>query len=179
MIFEVKGQSINLVDADTLIQYTETPYKVGFAFDEAWEGFTRQVIFRVGEKNAAIRLNDGNKCTLPSEFLEDGGVYLYVMVEGFAGGNTISTNWCIAGKVLHNIDIDTGGGVDPNPSDPGTYEELKKAIGDVSQLKTESGDLTGAVNELKEAIDNGGGDEGCQTATDEEVEAMLNEVFGN
>lgn len=177
MVFEVQEKSINLIDGDTLVQNTKNPYSVEFLFDEHWDGLTKDVIFRVGNVTEMVRLGDENICTLPSKFLENGGLYLYVMVEGFSGDISLVADWCIAGKVLYRTEIDDGDDPGPEPPDPGTYEELKEAIGDVSQLDTESKDLTGAVNELKEALDNGGGGD-VSTATDAEVDAMIQEVFG-
>lgn len=166
-----------MVEGGTLIQNDKTPCIMEFVFDEYWGNFTNKIVlFKAGNAAEVSVGLDKNECLIPDECLKEGGVFLKTCVQGSSNTGDISTAWYTLGRVLYDATIDIGGD-SHTPTDPGAYDELKKAIGDIFELQTESKTLVGAVNELKQAINNGGGS--FNIATDEEVNAMLYEVFGN
>lgn len=177
----IKDSIITVVEGGTLIQNDKTPCNVEFVFSGIWaDARTKTVLFKAGDAGEVdISLDNGNECLIPEECLKEGGVNLKVCVHGVGDTKELMTEWCLLGRILYDATIDTGGGF--NPPDPGTYDELKEDIGDMSALRTESNDLVGAINELKEAIDNGGGGSGGDpgTVANADVDAMLDKVFGS
>ncbi len=169
----IKDSTIKMVEGGTLIRNDKTPCSVEFIFTGDWADCpTKTVIFKAGSAaEVSVSLAE-NKCLIPDECLKEGGVFLKARVEGSGSSEDIFTAWCTLGRVLYDAVIDAGGG--------GSYAQLTKDIGDVSQLQTESQDLVGAINELKEELDNGGGGGGGDpgTVADADVDKMLDEVFG-
>lgn len=172
----IKGSTITMVEGGTLIQNDKTPCSVEFVFLGCWEDFpTKTVLFKAGNAaEVSVSLTE-NKCLIPDACLKEGGVFLKACVKGSGSGEGISTGWYTLGRVLYDASIDTSGG---GGYDPGAYDELKKDIGEMSELQTESKDLVGAINELKEEIDSGGGGTDSGTVSDADVDQMLDEVFG-
>lgn len=123
MKFAICGSFISVTEGATLIRNTETPCTVEFQFDDAWDGYTKQAVFRAGAANITVPL-EGDACTLPAECLKEGGVWLSVLVEGTKEDESIHTSECRVGMVLYDIDPDEldpgddsggggGSGVDP------------------------------------------------------------------
>ena len=150
MKLTVKGPIVSMLKGGTLIQNDPTPCLVEFVFDEAWDGLSKSVRFQAGKaKEVTVALVD-DQCRVPEDCLKEGGVPLRIVVDG---GSLTSERYTI-GRVLYETEV--------KPGDT-PYGALQREIGDPSKLQTESKDLTGAVNELKQQIDEGGTSEGDMT----------------
>lgn len=184
MEITVKKQTIALTRDDTLIRKSNKTYTVKFIFDEFWDGFTKTVQFRAGSTLSAVSLTN-DKCDIPSACLENSGVMLEVLVQGVKDGEEQSTPWCLTSRILHEANIDipmsqphcqcSGGSPTPSPTPTGEVERLCNDFAEVledypeDQLKDKS--LTDVINEVCDDIGI--------TATDEEVEEVLDEVWGS
>lgn len=171
MKIEIKGSFTRLVEDASLIQNSTNSYPVEFTFDDAWDGFTRTALFEAGGASIAVVLKD-DKCTIPAECLKKAGVRLQIAVYGTKGEEHISTGWCITGMILYKASLDVGhggcGGGSPFPDD--VYEQIMAAIGDLKAAGFEGKTLAEIFREIKNSV--------CGTATDEEVDGMLNKAFG-
>lgn len=170
MKIEIKGSFTRLVRDASLVQNSTTPYPVEFTFDEAWDGFTKTALFEAGGASIAVVLTD-DKCTVPAECLKKAGVRLQVAVYGVKGDERISTNgWCVTGMILYkaNLGLGQGGGSTVLPDD--AYEQIMAAIGDLAAAGFEGKTLAEVFKEIKDSV--------CGTATDEEVDAALDDTFG-
>lgn len=167
MKIEVKNRSASLVDWDTLMQNSKEVHTVEFAFDDTWEGFAKTAVFAAGLVSISVALAE-DKCAVPPQCLAWGGVVLRVGVYGEKGAERKQTSWCRAGKVLHEA---FGGSSSPSASDPDLSEEVLAVIGDLSAAGFHGGTLVDALCEVRDSV--------SKTATDEEVEAMLNGTFGS
>lgn len=173
MKIAIKGQSAALIDDDTLVQNPVKRYDVLFSFDESWTGFAKTVLFEAGAVSVAVVLVE-DRCFIPAECLKQGGVVLRVGVYGVKGEERRATVWCRTSAILYSGGLDIGG---PNPSDPGEpimpddlYKQIMAAIGDLGAAGFEGKTLAEAIEEIKNGI--------AETATDAEVESILDSVFG-
>lgn len=169
MKIEIKGRFTRLVGDASLVQNSQTPYPVAFTFDKAWEGFAKTALFEAGGASIAVVLTD-DRCTIPAECLKRAGVRLQVAVIGTKGTERISTGWCVTGMILHKASLGLGhiGGGATLPDD--AYEQIMAAIGDLSAAGFEGKTLAEVFQEIR--------DSACGTATDKEVEDMLESTFG-
>ena len=112
-----------------------------------------------------------DQCTIPAECLKRAGVRLQVAVVGTKGEQRISTGWCVTGMILHKASLGLGhggGGGSTLPDD--AYEQIMAVIGDLSAAGFEGKTLSEVIIELRKSISD--------TATDQEVEEVLNSAFG-
>lgn len=169
MKIAIKGSFTRLVGDASLVQNSNTPYTVEFTFDEAWEGLTKTALFEAGGASIAVVLSD-DQCTIPTECLKRAGVRLQVAVVGTKGDQRISTGWCVTGMILHKatLGLSQGGGGSTLPDD--AYEQIMAVIGDLSAAGFEGKTLSEIIIELRKSISD--------TATDKEVEEVLNDTFG-
>lgn len=173
MKITIKGQSAALTDDDTLVQNSAKRYDVLFSFDESWAGFSKTVLFEAGEASIAVVLAE-DRCFIPAECLKQGGVVLRVGVYGVKGEERMATVWCRTSAILYSSGLGIGGS---NPSDPDEpvmpedlYKQIMAAIGDLGAAGFEGKTLAEAIGEIKDGI--------ADTATDAEVDAALDSVFG-
>ena len=170
MKIAIKGSFTRLVGDASLVQNSSTPYIVEFTFDDAWEGFAKTALFEAGGASIAVVLSD-DRCTIPAECLKRAGVRLQVAVVGTKGDQRISTGWCVTGMILHKATLGLGqggGGGSTLPDD--AYEQIMAVIGDLSAAGFEGKTLSEVIIELRKSISD--------TATDKEVEEVLNSTFG-
>ena len=107
MTIKIEGASIRLVRDASLVQNANTPYDVEFIFNEEWAGFAKTARFEAGGVSAAVALTD-NRCAIPAECLNEGGVWLRVAIVGVKENQRISTGWCVTGMILHKTSLDLG-----------------------------------------------------------------------
>lgn len=177
MKIAIKSCFTTLVEDTTLIQNAATPYPVEFAFSKDWDGFAKTALFEAGGVSMAVVLSE-DKCDIPGECLKKGGIPLKIAVYGVKGEERKSTGWHVTSKILFpaNISIGTGGSGDPMGD-----EAYKLSIGDYAKTT----EVTAAINTALESYyTKTQVDEtfvkktDIVMATDEEVDAMLTEVFG-
>jgi len=164
---EIKNGSASVVDWDTLMQNSKEVHMAEFIFDEAWDGFSKTAVFIAGPINMSVALTE-DKCAVPPQCLARGGIVLRVGVYGEKGTERKQSSWCRAGRVLHEA---FNGNASSSGSDPDLSEDVLAVIGDLSAAGFRGDTLVDALCELRDSL--------CKTATDEEVEAMLNGTFGS
>lgn len=169
MKIEIKGSFTRLVGDASLVQNSKTSYIVEFTFDKAWEGFAKTALFEAGGASIAVVLSD-DRCNIPADCLKRSGVRLQVAVVGTKGDQRISTGWCVTGMILPKatMGFSQGGGGSTLPDD--AYEQIMAVIGDLSAAGFEGKTLAEVIIELRKSISD--------TATDKEVEEVLNDTFG-
>lgn len=158
-----------LTKDDTLRQNSKTPYHVEFAFDEDWDGFAKTAVFEAGQASVIVALTD-DTCSVPTECLKHASVKLKVGVYGVKGEDRKGPFWCTTSTIIPDSTIGAGStsGRPPVPDD--VYSEIMAAIGDLSAAGFEGKTLAEIFKEIK--------DSACGTATDEEVDTVLDNAFG-
>lgn len=201
MKIEIKGPYTRLVEDATLVQNSGVSYMVDFIFDEAWEGFAKTALFEAGGASIAVVLS-GDRCAIPAECLKRAGVRLQVAVAGTKGEERIATGWCVTGMILRKASLGLGqGGGSTAPDD--AYEQIMAVVGDLAAAGFEGKTLAEVFQEIRTSIAEtatdaevdsaidaafgapggtpGGSEEPedpSNTASDQEVEDILNAVFG-
>lgn len=158
-----------LVEDDSLVQNSKKNYQAVFSFDKSWAGFTKTVLFEAGSVSAAVVLTE-DRCTIPTECLNLGGVMLQVGIYGVKGEERKATVWCQTSRILPSGGLDLG---QTNPSQPmpdDLYAQIMSAIGDLGAAGFEGKTLAEAIGEIKNGI--------ADTATDAEVDSTLDSAFG-
>lgn len=183
----IKSCFTTLVEDTTLIQNAATPYPVEFAFSKDWDGFAKTALFEAGGVSMAVVLSE-DKCDIPGECLKKGGIPLKIAVYGVKGEERKSTGWHVTSKILFpaNISVGTGGSGDPMGDE--AYKQIMGIIGDPSTAGFGNKTLTEVTAAINTALESyytkTQVDEtfvkktDIVMATDEEVDAMLTEVFG-
>lgn len=157
-----------MVKDDTLRQNSTKTYNVEFNFDECWDGYSKTVIFEAGPASVIVALTEDH-CTIPTECLKHGSVKLQVGIYGVKGAERKGTIWCLTSMIIPDAVLNIGGSSGtPLPDD--IYSEIMAAIGDLSAAGFEGKTLAEVFKEIR--------DSACGTATDEEVDAALNDAFG-
>lgn len=179
MEITVIKQTIAMSRDETLIEKSQKTYSVSFVFDESWDGFTKTAHFQAGSVSSSVALVD-DKCTIPAKCLENAGVILKVLVEGVKDGEERSTPWCLTSRILYETTIDV-----PNGSSHQCPTTPTEPTGEVGRL---CNDFAGVLEEYPEEDLKGKSlsevmgevcDDVGLTATDAEVMAALNDVWGS
>lgn len=114
-------------------------YDVRFSFSEHWNGLTKTAVFRAGEKNASVLLNDAGApvCTVPWEVLTTPGLRLEAGVYGTRDSETVlPTVWADLGYIRSGA----APGDEARPPTPDLWrQELEKKGGQLAY--TEDGKL--------------------------------------
>ena len=170
MKIKIKGSLIELVKDVSLVQDPKIPYIVDFSFNEEWEHFRKTALFKADKISASVVLADG-RCAIPAECLKKCCEQLQIAVVGTKDSQQISTGWCVTGLILPklNLGLGQGGGSSILPDD--AYEQVMSVIGDFSAAGFEGKTLSEVIIELRKNISG--------TATDKEVEDMLDIAFGS
>lgn len=169
MKIEIKDRWAQLVEDDTLRQNAEKLYNVEFVFSDEWSGFSKIAVFEAGPASVIVALSE-DRCTIPAECLKYGSVKLKIGVYGVRGDERKPAVWCLASMIIPDASIDAGSsGRPPTPDD--VYSEIMAAIGDLSAAGFEGKTLAEVFREIKNSV--------CETATDPEVEDMLETTFGS
>lgn len=168
MKIKITDQWANLVKDDTLRQNSRKTYEVGFDFDGSWDGYSRTAIFEAGPSSVIVALTE-DRCAIPAECLKHGSVKLKVGVYGVKGEERKGTIWCLTSLIIPDATMSIGStSTGPVISDD-VYSEIMAAIGDLSAAGFEGKTLAEIFREIKDSV--------CDTATDSEVEEMLDGAF--
>lgn len=186
MKIAIKSCFTTLVEDTTLIQNAAMPYPVEFAFSKDWDGFAKTALFEAGGVSMAVVLSE-DKCDIPGECLKKGGIPLKIAVYGIKGEERKSTGWHVTSKILFPANISIGAGGSGDPMGDEAYKQIMGIIGDPSTagFGNKTTEVTAAINTALESYyTKTQVDEtfvkktDIVMATDEEVDAMLTEVFG-
>lgn len=144
-------------------------YKVCFVFDDTWAGLKKIALFKAGDVSIETPLDENDMCQIPWEVLKKHGVDLLIGAVGVDQGvKVLPTIWVNAGMIQIGV-----GNTNPSIPSPSLYQQLLSMIGDLKNLSTDAKDnLVAAINEvyLKSEHD---------VAVDQDVDTMLDDVFGN
>lgn len=171
MKLAIKGRYTMLVEDATLVQNSQTPYPVSFAFSEDWDGFAKTALFEAGGASIAVVLTD-DRCNIPAECLKKGGVRLKIAVYGTRGEETKATDWHVTSMILYQAGLSVGSGSSGGAVvGDEAYQQIMAIIGDTESAGFGDKTLTEVIVEIRKSIST--------TATDEEVEDMLDSAFGS
>ena len=175
MKIAVIKQTIALVEDETLIRDMDREVSVAFTFDPTWDGCTKTALFRAGTVEESVTL-ENDECVLPATLLKTAGVKLNVCVRG-SGAETKETAWGFISRILYPTNVDVL--IPPSPSPTPTPEgEVGRLCTELAQLLSKDyteEELAGmtlidVMSEMDD-LDN--------TATDGEVENVLDEIWGD
>lgn len=165
-MFKLYANKVNLqrIDKELVTSGSVNAYDVFFQFSADWDGITRTAVFRAGDTQISILLDENNRCTIPWECLLEARRTLYAGVYGTKGEEVVlPTIW----ESLGNIEVGATLGNNAQPPTPNVYEQILNNIGDLSNLETENKDsLVGAINEIYETGGSGGGGTGNLSSPD-------------
>lgn len=171
MKLAIKGRYTMLVEDATLVQNSQTPYPVSFAFSEDWDGFVKTALFEAGGASIAVVLTD-DQCNIPAECLKKGGVRLKIAVYGTKGEETKATDYHVTSMILYQAGLSVGSGSSGGAVvGDEAYQQIMAIIGDTESAGFGDKTLTEVIVEIRKSIST--------TATDEEVEDMLDSTFSS
>ena len=178
VILSAEKTQLKVQQTEVLTSGAVNAYQVRFEFSPDWEGLTRTAVFRSGPVSVSVLLED-DLCVIPWEVLAAHGRPLLAGVYGTQGGEVVlPTVWAGLGTVQEGVLPGAAG----RPHVQNAYQQLlqrleEKADGlacDGLELTLTAGGRTLAAVSLPQP----GGPAGAETATDEEMDALLDEVFG-
>ncbi len=144
-------------------------YPVRFGFSEDWKELSRTAVFRAGTASRAVPLGADNETVIPWEVLKKPSVQLLCGVYGTRGSETVlPTVWANLGFIQEGASP----GEEAQPPTPELWEQALAAKQD--KLVGQPGQAVGFDqdgNAVAVYFEAG-------IATDEEVNEMLDEVFG-
>lgn len=159
-MFKLYANKVNLqrIDKEMVTSGSVNAYDVYFQFSADWDGITRTAVFRAGDTQISILLDENNCCTIPWECLLEARRTLYAGVYGTKGEEVVlPTIW----ESLGNIEVGATLGNNAQPPTPSIYEQLLSDIGDLNALETVNKEsLVGAINEVYESGGGGAGTPG-------------------
>lgn len=158
-----------LVADDTLVQNSSKAHTVEFVFSSGWKGFSKTAIFEAGPASVIVILSE-DRCIVPAECLKRGSVKLKIGIYGVKENERKGTVWCLAGMVIPDSSMDIGITCPHPPTSDDVYNEIMAAIGDLAAAGFEGKTLAEVFKEIKDST--------CGTATDKEVNDILNSTFG-
>lgn len=171
MKLAIKGRYTMLVEDATLVQNSQTPYPVSFTFSEDWDGFAKTALFEAGGASIAVVLTD-DQCNIPAECLKKGGVRLKIAVYGTKGEETKATDYHVTSMILYQAGLSVGSGISGGAAvGDEAYQQIMAIIGDTESAGFGNKTLTEVIVEIRKSIST--------TATDEEVEDMLDSTFSS
>lgn len=158
---------------DTLQQNSLKTYWVEFNFDKSWEGYARTVIFEAGPASVLVVLKEysdaENRCPVPKECLKYSGK-LKIGIYGTKDHEDKAVDGYLSSMIIPDGRLNLGS-FSPGANLPDeVYSEIMAAIGDLSAAGFEGKTLAEVFREIKNSV--------CETATDEEVDNVLNTAFG-
>lgn len=161
----IKSCFTTLVEDTTLIQNAATPYPVEFAFSRDWDGFAKTALFEAGGVSMAVVLSE-DKCDIPGECLKKGGISenktaiadLKTLVGTLPEGATSTTVVAYITEAINALSI-------------GDYAKTTEVTAAINTALESYYTKTQVDETFVKKTD-------IVMATDEEVDAMLTEVFG-
>lgn len=167
---EVRKADAILRKSEVITSGSVQAYGACFEFvHPIWQSLMKQAVFRCGDIQIGVMLDESGECVIPWEVLQSPGEVLEIGVYGVQGKDIVlPTIWVRAGTIRQGVD-DCPGGRAPSPD---SYQQLLSAIGDLKKLQTS--DKSSLVSALNEVLAKSSGD----AAEDSEVGDMLEDVFG-
>ena len=167
---EVRKADAILRKSEVITSGSVQAYGACFEFvHPIWQSLMKQAVFRCGDIQIGVMLDESGECVIPWEVLQSPGEVLEIGVYGVQGKDIVlPTIWVRAGTIRQGVD-DCPGGRAPSPD---SYQQLLSAIGDLKKLQTL--DKSSLVSALNEVLAKSSGD----AAEDSEVGDMLEDVFG-
>lgn len=172
MKITVIKQTIALTEDETLIRKSGVTYPVEFLFDPTWDGYEKTALFQAGDITVSVPLVD-DTCDIPAECLENAGVFLKVRVRGTKDGVDQVTPWGLTSRILYDTAIDI---LMPSDDDEKTGEFGRLCDDFANALETQYTEEELVDKTLSEVISTM--DTLQNTATDGEVDGMLDDVWG-
>lgn len=175
MEIAVKATYARMLKDESLVQNSEKLYIVEFLFDESWDGYAKYAIFEAGGvQQPPVALTD-NRCIIPAECLKQAGVNLHIGVYGTKDDVQRDTIWCLTSRVMYAVDPSAL--IPPSSSGGDVTAQILEIIREHTATDEEALD---AINEGFQTpwIPPGEDPDESNTATDEEVEDILDDVFG-
>lgn len=173
MKITVIKQTIALTKDETLIRNSDVTYPVEFLFDSTWDGYEKTALFQAGSVTQSVSLVD-DACTIPAECLKNAGVYLKVLIHGIKDGAEQATPWCLTSRILYDTNIDIPTPPSPSPTPEGEVGRLCTEFAEELESQYTEEELEGKT--LDEVL--GDMDSLDNTASDEQVDGMLDDVWG-
>lgn len=166
---------------ETVTSGSMNAYLIRFEFSPEWEGMGKTACFKSGRRTVCVLLDDTGVCAVPWEVtdLEGSGKHLFAGVFGTREGTVVlPTVWADCGIILEGVTAEKIA----RPPTAGLYEQVLDALDkkadridlDGQELKILSGDKVLASVTLPNAGSSAVG----ATATDAEMNELLDEVFG-
>ncbi len=148
-------------------------YRVKFQFSQDWEGLERVAVFRAGDRSVSVLLDGAGECDVPWEVLGLPNRRLMAGVYGTSGGTLVlPTVWADCGAILEGVSP----GETTRPPTPGPFEQVLAQLAEKQDVLTgRPGQVVGFDQDGSAVAQNPAA---ASSATVEEVEEMLNEVFG-
>lgn len=165
----VNQSEMHFIRKEVIASGAVKAYKVCFVFDDTWEGLKRIALFKADDVSIERPLDENDMCEIPWEVIRKPGVDLMIAAVGVDGDvKVLPTIWVNAGM----IQVGVGNTVPSSPS-PSLYQQLLSMIGDLKNLSTDAKDnLVAAINEVYLKDEH-------NIAVDQDVDTMLDDVFGN
>lgn len=89
-----------LLEREDVTSGSVNVYEVRFSFSEEWYGLTKTAVFRAGEKNVPVLLDETGACVVPWEVLAAPGLRLEAGVYGTRSGDVVlPTVWADLGYI--------------------------------------------------------------------------------
>lgn len=157
--FYASARKIEIKKSDTLVSDSINVYPCKFQFSSDWTDLTKTAVFRAGTSAIEVLLDENCECEIPWEVLLKDKLDLFVGCYGTKGEDIIlNTTWTNIGKIYEGTKNKAVPGEDPTPD---IYTQLASQIGDLSSLETsDKSSLVNAINEVKNTIGSGGGEDG-------------------
>ena len=125
--------------------------QIRLEFSEDWKGLAKTAVFTAGNVTRDA-LCTGETVTIPAEVMEKPLVPLYVGVYGVGtdGLPAIPTIRVKCGEIKPGVDPSGDPGMEPTP---GLWAQLEGAMGDLTQLETQTRhSLVAAINEVRKQL---------------------------
>ena len=169
MKFAVTGQRIELTEPVMLVAGTVHIYTASFAFDAAWDGYTKTAVFSgYGVEREQLLTDDA--CTVPWEVLTP-GKYLRVGVYGTKDDIRLPTIWTERTQYINAGAGPTEEAAEPSPT---LVEQLTAKVGNLDALKTEDkSSVVAAINEIWASGGGGGGASVTDAAINEDGHLII------
>ena len=172
MKIAVIKQTIALVEDETLIRDMDKEVSVVFTFDQTWDGSAKTAHFRAGSVEEQIALMD-DQCVLPASLFKMAGVLLNVRVLG--DSEELKTSWGLISRILYPTNVDVPIPPSPTPTPSGEVGRLCTELAQMLNQDYTEEELAGKtlidIMSDMDDLDN--------TATDGEVENVLDEIWGD
>ena len=147
---KIKRSSLIVKQTEALATGASKVYHVEFSFDDSWQGLTKSVIFRAGEKSVSVLL-EGSSCVIPWEVLTQENVGKELLI-GVSGWNdelvTLPTVWNVLEKIQQGAELGEYG-LEPSPS---VVSEIHKIAKNAEEKAGMAETLARSAKEAAEAV---------------------------